>query len=140
MHSQIIGSHSGRTAETTYAYQRFQVTYTGECAFCEDPLNQIVTTHGTMRVFRNVFPYALWDGLPVEEHLMVVPARHVLSLDEFTDTEMRDFFTLLRTHEAAGCSIYSRAPHNTSRTVGHVHTHLIKTGEGYGEQSDSLAA
>ena len=46
------------------------------CDLQQDVVEQV----GTMMVLRNLFPYARWDAMPVQEHLMVVPGRHVLSL------------------------------------------------------------
>lgn len=134
MTTEIVGGTHGRYAETNDAYRAFRATFpAGVCAFCDaDNGNEVVAVLGTMNVIRNLFPYAVWDSAVVEDHLMIVPARHVLSLDEYTDGEGLDFLALVRRYEAAGYAIYSRAPQSLSRSVGHVHTHLIKTGRFLG--------
>lgn len=87
---------------------------------------QILETNDTMVIVRNAFPYATWDGFDVGDHRMIVPTRHVGSLDAFNEDERNDYFELLQRYEAAHYSFYSRAPSNATRTVYHLHTHLIK--------------
>lgn len=111
------------------------------CAFChltDTNVNEITEAVGTMRVVPNKFPYEVWDGSPVVDHQMVVPARHVLSLDEYTDREALDFFAVVRRYEAMGYSVYSRSPRNTGRSIKHVHTHLILTGQVHAAPSVSV--
>lgn len=120
---------TARTEEDQAAYELFKQTYKGDCAFCDMPEReptQVLETNDTMMVVQNVFPYAIWDSFEVGDHRMVVPKRHIGSLDAFSDDERNDYFDLLRRYEAAHYSIYSRAPSNTFRTIYHLHTHLIK--------------
>lgn len=119
----------GRPADVNDAYRAFRATFTGVCPFCDDGGNVVEDVLGSMVVIRNRFPYAVWDSAHVEDHLMIVPSRHVLSLDEYTDAEGLDFFALVRRYEAAGYSIFSRSPQSVGRSVEHVHTHLMKTGD-----------
>ena len=118
-----------RTPENQAAHDAFKQTYKGECAFCDMPEReptQVVETNETMMVIQNIFPYNNWDGFVVADHRMIVPKRHLGSLDAFNEQERNDYFDLLREYEAAHYSFYSRAPSNTARTVYHLHTHLIK--------------
>ena len=118
-----------RNEETEAAYQAFKHAYDGKCVFCDMPEkqpDQIQETTDTMMIVQNVFPYETWDNFMVADHKMVVPKRHDGSFDDFTTAERDDFFELIRRYEAAHYSVYSRAPTNVSRTVAHLHTHLIK--------------
>jgi diadenosine tetraphosphate (Ap4A) HIT family hydrolase len=129
----IVAITSGRARPVADAYVAHRRNYAGACPFCSAPHavgGDVVAVEGTMVVLRNLFPYALWDSAPVEEHLMVVPARHLLVFDEFTDQEASDYFAVLRRYEAAGYSVYTRAQSNLGRSVGHLHTHLLRTRHG----------
>lgn len=121
----LKGAVVGRTMETWQAYQDFKQTSQPGCGFCRTVANEVVEVRGTMLVITNLFPYAAWDGMHVTEHLMIVPARHLLSKAEFTDEEARDWWTVAAEYEARGCSVYTRSPDNASRSVAHLHTHLI---------------
>lgn len=68
----------------------------------------------------------MWEMLDVTEHLLVVPKRHALSLDELTDEEKLDHMNILASYEAKGYNIYARSVDSTTRSVAHQHTHLIK--------------
>jgi diadenosine tetraphosphate (Ap4A) HIT family hydrolase len=118
-----------RTAEDQAAYEAFTESYAGICAFCDiakrEP-TQVIETTDTMKVIQNVFPYASWDNFDVGDHRLIIPKRHIGNLESFSEQERSDYFDLLARYEALHYSIYSRAPSNTSRTVYHLHTHLIK--------------
>lgn len=112
------------------AYQEHKKTTGSGCGFCGTTVNEVVEEHGTMRVIVNLFPYTAWDGMHVTEHLMVVPARHVLGKAEFTGAEAADWWTVVAEYEGRGYSVYTRAPGNASRSMAHLHTHLI-AAEGW---------
>lgn len=126
----IVDVRVGRTVAVADAYMVHRRTYAGVCPFCATPHSlgdDLISVDGTMIVLRNLFPYAYWDNVPVDDHLMVVPARHVLTFDEFTPQEEADHFAVVRRYETAGYSVYTRAQGNRGRSVGHLHTHLILT-------------
>lgn len=130
---ELIGATVGRTAAVQRAYIASRAVASDGCPFC-DAANggeRPVLWHDTMLVLANRFPYAVWDSALVEDHLMVVPARHTLSLKDFTDDEMADFVALTTQYESDGYSVYTRSQGNKGRSVGHLHTHLIKTGDFY---------
>jgi len=81
---------------------------------------------GEFVVIKNRFQYAVWDGCKVLDHLMVVPKRHVGGLGELTAQEKTEYVDLLAEYEARGYSFYSRAVHSATRSIIHLHTHLIK--------------
>ena len=120
---------SHRDPETQKQYDEYQLSYAGDCVFCdpaEREFNQPVAVHEYFSIIPNRFPYKIWDGLSVTGHYLIIPNRHITHFTEFTADEAKEFFRLVTDYEADGYSLYSRAPTNTSRTVSHHHTHLIK--------------
>lgn len=132
---ELIGAQVGRAAHIWHAYKAHQSTALTGCPFCvahsPGSSESIVERNATMLVVPNAFPYAVWDSALVEDHLMITSVRHLLSLDEFDEQETADFIALVRRYEAAGYSVYTRSQGNKGRSVGHLHTHLIKTGAFY---------
>lgn len=110
---------------------------TGGCIFCTpleaDPSSDLVLHRGAhCFVILNKFPYN--NG-----HLMVVPIRHVGTLAEMNDDELRELAGLTRTAEMALTKGYS--PHgmnvgiNVGRAagagaLGHLHVHLVPRWDG----------
>lgn len=121
----LKGAVVGRRVEVWQAYQEHRKVCGPGCGFCGATAEEIVEVRGTMLVIVNLFPYAAWDGMQVTEHLMVVPARHLLSKAEFTEEEAADWWQVASEYEARGYSVYTRSPGNASRSVAHLHTHLI---------------
>lgn len=110
-----------------------KATKTDACAFCH--LNDATINPVKRRIIRqtehavvvdNIFPYRIWEMHNVVEHFMVLPKRHVTSMDQLTLAERLDIMDLFCTFEAIGYSVYLRAPQNARRTVSHIHAHLIK--------------
>jgi diadenosine tetraphosphate (Ap4A) HIT family hydrolase len=97
------------------------------CPFCESykkPRLIKATTHA--QVVKSDFPYDFWEGKDVLEHLMVLPKRHVASLQELKDEELLDVMKLIAEYEADNYNVYARGVANATRSVVHQHTHLIK--------------
>lgn len=118
-----------RAPHIQQAYNDFRADYMGSCVFCDKLLSSskdIIEVGETMLIYTNEFPYATWDGFEVGDHLMIIPKRHIGSLEDFMPAEQNEFFALLRQYESAHYSVYSRAPTNAGRTVTHFHTHLLK--------------
>ena len=100
----------------------------GLCAFCADvglPQRAVEQTD-TMYVIPNRTSYDMFEGLRVDEHLMVIPKRHVETLDDFTDQEKLEAMSIAGNYEKQGYSVYSRGVGSITRSVNHQHTHLIK--------------
>jgi len=97
------------------------------CPFCDPSTIAIEKQAEHIMVVRNLFPYQYWEFLDVSDHLMLVPKRHVTSLQQFTDEEKIEFVQMLADYEALGYNVYARAPGSTMKTIPHQHTHLIKT-------------
>lgn len=120
-----------RTRRHKKEYDRYQKTIDDSvCVFCELESGQdrIVSETASHWVTKNLYGYDAWDGHSVIEHLMLVPKRHITTLAELKHAELTEFAKEVARLETAGYSVYSRAPNNGSRSIAHVHTHLIKLG------------
>lgn len=100
------------------------------CPFCDvHDKDLIVEGLPTALVIRNIYPYDLWEFREVEEHFMVIPKRHVKSLNDLKPDEIKDVVDLISRYEEMNFNVYARAVESVQRTVPlHQHTHLIKTG------------
>lgn len=99
----------------------------GTCEFCE-----LTKTHTQTReeynyfwVIANIFPYDLWDGAGVQDHLMIIPKRHVDTISHFNTKEQSEYIKIIGEYESRGYSIYARARGSSVKSVVHQHTHLI---------------
>lgn len=122
-----------------YHYRKTRKVYTSypkpeSCDFCDmaKTPNQIMETSRHAWIVRNRVSYDVWELRDVTDHLMVVPKRHVRSLEELNDAEKLDIMNVMARHEANDYNVYARSVHSVSRSVGHQHTHLIKTGHKRG--------
>lgn len=80
-----------------------------------------------MFVIPNRVSYDIFEGRRVEDHLMIIPKRHLTSFDQFTDEEVLEMMRTTAEYEKNGYNVYARGWGNVSRSVKHQHTHLIKT-------------
>lgn len=71
--------------------------------------------------------YDIWEYRDVEDHLLLIPNRHVRSLNDLNKQEQAEIIQLIGEYEDKGYNVYARAKDSTMRSVGHQHTHLIKT-------------
>ncbi len=133
LHASYVRS---RTTTKQYAWHTKKRHYTKEkateCDFCtllKHPTAQVVAVYEHCSVIKNNFPYDMWDHYGVNDHLMVVPKRHVVSLGDLTPEEQLDCLKAITKYEADGYSIYARAPSNKGKSITHQHTHLIKTDD-----------
>ncbi len=109
-------------------YLEYQAEYQGGCDFCKLHVGdgQVVQETPHLWIAKNRFPYSVWDGFGVIEHLMILPKRHIDSLASFTDAEAKEYFKVMSVYESHGYSVYSRAPDSAAKSMPHQHTHLIK--------------
>lgn len=99
------------------------------CTFCKEAIGpNIIKQNETMFIIPNRVPYDMFEGLPVIEHLMVIPKRHLESLADFTQKELLDRMNIVGEYEKNGYSVYARGSDNVNRSVRHQHTHLFKLG------------
>lgn len=63
----------------------------------------------------------------VKDHLMIVPKLHRTGFAELTDEEKIEHINLVGKYEAKLYNIYTRSKGAVTRSVEHLHTHLIQT-------------
>lgn len=117
-----------RNIKNQIRYKRYRKQNPSGCGFCvaiEQRSEQVIETVGTMSILTNLFPYARWDGRKVRRHLMVVPNRHATTLGSLSEQESDDLHTLMSRYEAEGYSFYIRSDANRSKSMAHLHGHLI---------------
>lgn len=121
-----------RRAKHEALYTKYRKTHdsgTDTCVLCElkhTKIDKIVREYNSAYLVHNKFPYDMWDSSPVDEHLMLVPKRHVVSLSELAGDERDDYFKALTDLEKDGYSVYARAPSDITKSIAHQHTHFIK--------------
>jgi diadenosine tetraphosphate (Ap4A) HIT family hydrolase len=98
------------------------------CVFCaaKKGYGQCIERYKYCKVLKNRFPYSIWDGQRVMDHLMIVPNKHTDSIGDFSKDEILEYMKVIGEYEEKGYSIYARTPSSTVKSVVHQHTHLIK--------------
>ena len=116
------------TTQRAHRLKRHDIKTSRPCGFCyADPENNIIVDESAhMLVMHNRTSYDLFEGIPVSEHLMLVPRKHHVSMDTMDADERRDYIDLLCKYESAGYSVYGRALPNKERSMEHIHLHLLK--------------
>jgi diadenosine tetraphosphate (Ap4A) HIT family hydrolase len=112
--------------KTRHKYKSFPKP--DHCHFCDTKeMTEIIEETAFARVVRNRVSYDMWEMRRVTDHLMVIPKRHVRSLNELTDSERLDIMKLLGRYEANHYNVYARSVESIGRSIAHQHTHLIRT-------------
>ena len=111
--------------KTTKKY--FERQKAKSCPFCnEATLANAVKETSSMYIVPNLTQYDLWELHDVSEHLLVVPKRHVRSLQELTKKERLEIIDSIAEYEAQNYNVYARGVGFVGKSVEHQHTHLIK--------------
>ncbi len=103
-----------------------------DCVFCsQDPnrLSKVLEDHKDYYVIENMFPYDVWDGCDIEEHLMIIPKQHTDSLARLSQKSRHVLIDAIAQYEDKGYSIYARSAGDITKSIVHQHTHLIKLGK-----------
>lgn len=103
-----------------------------DCVFCAIPTHEpeaIIEDNQHTLVVKNQFPYSVWDGCDVLEHLMVLPKKHRDTLASFTGAEQAEWLKVCAAYEKKGYSLYTRSQDNITRSVLHHHTHFMRFGK-----------
>ncbi|MGK2896017.1 MAG: hypothetical protein ACSLEY_00230 [Candidatus Saccharimonadales bacterium] len=117
---------------TAYRYikDRRGDKHNGECPFCQpEQRSRAVRTTDTMYLMPNRTKYDLFEGIPVIEHLMIIPKKHREAIVEFTKQERAEFADIIAEYESQGYHFLGRGVGTVSRSVQHQHTHLIKLSD-----------
>ena len=110
------------------AYDKLPKGDENACPFCNlDPSRKILEESDTYYIVANLMPYDLWDMHKVDEHLLLVPKKHISSIAELSEASRAEIMEALSSYEEKGYNIYARAAQNKTKSVTHQHTHLIKT-------------
>jgi len=109
-----------------------------ECILCETPeqnsdaLNHILYRGGKNFVIMNRYPYN-------PGHLMIVPYRHIASLEELTDEELYEHFDIVSRSIKVLRQAFNPAGFNLGINIGkvagagiedHIHTHIVPRWQG----------
>lgn len=115
-------------ARKAYIAHVKQLPKTINCEFCQldSSYTQFIKETKSFIVIQNLFPYSSWDFTRTEDHIMIIPKRHIDRLADLKSPEMVEFMDLIGSYESIGYNIYARAPQSGNKTVAHQHTHLIK--------------
>lgn len=99
------------------------------CIFCK-PTNVIVNGQ---------YAYSRLDEFPVSNgHCLVIPKRHVKTIWELTDEELKDLYTVLKQtndwifewYHPDGMNIGINEGKAAGQTIDHLHIHIIPRYEG----------
>lgn len=96
--------------------------------FCDPNPEDIRQKGDLFYVIENIFPYEMWDRFEVEDHVMLNPFRHALGMGDLTTDEKLEWMDVVAEYENQGYSHYTRGQENKSRSLEHMHTHLILLG------------
>lgn len=97
------------------------------CPFCSpDTVASAIFENELIYIVANLTQYDLWELHDVEDHLLIIPKRHVETLGELSRAERLAVMDQAAKYEANGYSIYARGVGFVKRSVKHQHTHLIK--------------
>lgn len=121
---------ASRSRREEKVYARYRKNRQGsDCQFCaiKKGDGQFIKATKSFKLIRNIFAYSIWDGQAVEDHLMIIPKRHIDGLSELGASEAAEYVKLVGEYERAGYSSYGRHPASAIKSVVHQHTHLIKT-------------
>lgn len=123
----MMDGPSDRTMRSQRAYNKYrQSAVFQDCVFCASQELEVTKEYQYFRLTPSKFKYEIWDDHLVEEHLLLVPKRHLIQLNDFSADEKAEYLTLVGQFEADGYSFYSRAPSDTARSVTHFHTHFLR--------------
>jgi diadenosine tetraphosphate (Ap4A) HIT family hydrolase len=121
-----VGMNHYRSTLKLYHKRRDATRRQDGCPFCDLSNEKIVQETKHCVVIPNLTKYDLWELHNVEEHLMVVPKRHVETLAELSEEELLDIAKVIAQYEQQGFNVYARGVGFVKRSVKHQHTHLIK--------------
>jgi ATP adenylyltransferase len=108
------------------------------CILCDKPeQNRDAENYILYRGSRN---FVIMNSYPYNPgHLMVAPYRHVASLDELTDDELREHFEMVRRSVGILREVFSPQGFNIGMNLGkvagagideHIHTHIVPRWQG----------
>lgn len=117
-----------RKQEVNYRKHRRKLGSKNSCEFCEleEGNEQFLGETQHFKILRNIFPYSVWDDQDVVSHLLIIPKIHTDSFKDFAPEMSAEYIDLLAEFEKEQYNSYTRAPKVSTKSVFHLHTHLIK--------------
>lgn len=100
------------------------------CPFCKGKIDPLIVGEHCVSIL---------DQFPVTEgHCLVIPKRHVSSIDDLTDRELKDLYVVIQQTKHMLCEVYQPDGFNiginegeaAGQTVEHLHIHIIPRYEG----------
>ena len=108
-----------------------------ECPFCK--IWESNGSHSFKVLVVGEYCVSVLDQYPVSEgHCLIIPRRHVSSIDDLNDVELKDLYTvlhqtkilLIETYTPDGFNIGINEGEAAGQTIPHLHIHLIPRYEG----------
>lgn len=108
-----------------------------ECPFCK--IWESNSSHSFKVLVAGEYCVSVLDQFPVSEgHCLIIPKRHVGAIDDLTDAELKDVYTvlhqtkilLIETYTPDGFNIGINEGSAAGQTVPHLHIHLIPRYNG----------
>ncbi|HSH31795.1 MAG TPA: hypothetical protein VK963_03985 [Candidatus Saccharimonadales bacterium] len=116
-----------RSRQAVMQYRQYVKTRPAvACEFCADLSHQMVEAREHVLIVKNLFPYTIWDCCTVVDHLMILPRQHTDTLSALSPAAKLAYIEAMGQYEAKGYDIYARTAANTTKSIPHQHTHLIK--------------
>lgn len=103
-----------------------------ECVFCRKGYLEGRAVEGSNSLFTVVqalAPYDYWDMKKVQQHLMIVPNRHISSLHSMSDAESEKYVAMVKEYAKNNYDVYVRNHESKIKTITHLHIHCFKTEE-----------
>ena len=118
-----------RSSQEEISYRKARKSAPQNCPFCEVRVSSdsYVDQSDNFFIIKNNFPYSLWEAQGVDDHLMVIPKKHILSLKELSPEQSKEYVDILKKYEDQNYNVYLRSINSSTRSVLHHHTHLLKT-------------
>lgn len=127
---KTIDDYSARSKEVQAKYRKFQKENIGICTFCgigqPGSVNEIVEENKYFWIIKNAFPYSIWDGEEVAEHLLIVPKNHIINFSEMKNGQKKVFVKILDKYDKLNYSFLERCDDTKLKSMPHQHTHLIR--------------
>src|SRR5690606_219671 len=94
-----------RSTKEELQYHKYRRTQDeSSCSFCtiRKESDQYVKETDQFRVIRNRFPYSIWDGQSVIDHLMITPKKHTDNLGDVDSDGASEYLKLVHEYELKG--------------------------------------
>lgn len=109
-----------------------------DCILCQKPAES--DDEGNLILHRGQLNFVILNKFPYNPgHLMVAPYRHIATLEDMTDDELMDHFSIVRRCTRALRGIFNPAGFNIGINLGkvagagisdHAHTHIVPRWSG----------